>query len=225
MQTLLLRALVLLFIAMAIAAAHSWKTGVVLHFKPRQTVDLAAALRADEERASSAAGAAALTGGEEEPESALVNVSPAAVETPAAAPQTPELPDTQPPSEASASDSYITVEQARQLFDRQFLAGRQVVFIDARARNYYEQGHIEGAMSLPVGEYGAATPRKVRDYLPGTTVVIYCQGEQCSDSHDLAKRLQHSNLDIAPILILKAGYPAWAEAGHPIMTGPEVGWD
>jgi rhodanese-related sulfurtransferase len=237
MQTLLLRALLLAFIAVTLAAAHSWNTGVLLHLKPEAEFDWKQLEAQQNARQGGDATKEPLppTGEGSEP---AAGADPAPVATPVETPAgqaepaqtagTPEQPQQAEPQQQAppaADGNYITVERARQLFDAQFVGNRQVVFIDARARDIFEKGHVEGAMSLPAGELGPMLPAKVRNYLTGALVVIYCQGAECSDSHDVAKRLQAANIDIKPIFIFRDGYPAWVAAGHPTMAGPEVGWE
>jgi hypothetical protein len=41
-----------------------------------------------------------------------------------------------------------TVDKARKLYDR-----GEYIFVDARSREDYEQGHIKGAVSLPLGQF------------------------------------------------------------------------
>lgn len=216
MQTLLLRAFVLVFLAMGIATACSWNTGIQLHLQPTDREALQRDL--EKARAERAALAAAnqtvpvIENSEASPGTDLATGDPVGPK-----PETPE----EKPAEASP---YVTTEEAHELFEFQFVGPSQVIFLDARARNEFEKGHIPGAMSLPAGDFGAAVPRKARDYLPGNIVVIYCQGADCHDSHDVAKRLQQANMQVAQILIFKDGYPAWVAAGHPTNTGPDNLW-
>jgi rhodanese-related sulfurtransferase len=219
MQTLFLRTFILLFIALAVGAAHSWNTGLTLHLQDQDEFDWAS-LDASGEPEPSPGGL-----GED---AAAPDASPAVpvTESPERPRQTTEAQAEGSRAEASPGDPYVSVERARRLFDLEFLAdGSQVIFIDARARSEFEKGHIERAMSLPAGDFGGRIPAKARDWLPGSTIVIYCQGEECTDSHDVARRLQTANIGIVRIFIFKAGYPAWVEAGHPTATGPDLQWD
>ena len=53
-------------------------------------------------------------------------------------------------------------------------------------------------------------------------IVIYCGGGDCDASHNLAQFL--GLVGYNKCLIMKVGYPAWAQAGHPTATGkPEIG--
>lgn len=93
-------------------------------------------------------------------------------------------------------------------------------FIDARRSQVYEQGHIAGALSMPVWEsdideriadfYGAG-------YDPEAPLVIYCSGGECEDSHMLAQKLWgigYNNIRIYP-----AGWPEWSGKGLPLARG------
>lgn len=223
MQTLVLRTFIMIFVALGLAAALSWNTGVQLRVQPQGT---SAEFEARIEQAR-----------KERLQQQNVVIDPAqpAGETQRTPEEAPAAPDNavestvggEPAGEApgtSGEDNYVTVERAHELFELEFVGPSQVIFIDARARAEFEKGHIRGAMSLPAGEFGPRTPQKAQDYLPGSIVVIYCQGADCHDSHDVAIRLQQAKLPIERILIFKAGFPAWVEAGHPVSTGPDVVW-
>lgn len=231
MQTLLFRMFILAFLALAIGAAHSWNTGVLVRLKKQEPVDWSAVTprlapeQTDRKPPDAEPTREPVRGTASQPDPGSDAARPP---EPSGTQTTPAPPPAQPPQPAAQGEGddshYVTVEQAYRLFNA-YIGPRQVIFIDARARSEFEKGHIEGAMSLPAGEFGGAgIPAKARNYLPGNAVVIYCQGAECHDSHDVAKRLQAANLDISPILIFKDGYPAWTAAGHPTMTGPDILW-
>lgn len=128
-----------------------------------------------------------------------------------------------PPASAEAGQ-FIDVKRAKELFDRGQAQG-DVVFIDARKQDEFLAGHVAGAMHLPPSMFGGIIPKKVKDYLPGRTVVIYCVGAECDDSINVGKRIQLSLKDDAgPIYVMKEGFEPWKKAGNPVETGPEVGW-
>lgn len=137
----------------------------------------------------------------------------------------PEAPRATPPAPASTVAQYhIDLDRAKAL-----LAAGDAIFIDARPYAEYAEGHIRGAMFLDKGH--VATERKVRNYLPGKEVVVYCHGAECTDSEAVVKRLIALNLSIGPFRIIKDGFPAWVERnradpqGYPIDRGPEVGFE
>lgn len=97
---------------------------------------------------------------------------------------------------------------AKQIFDQ-----GKAVFVDARSEVSFEQGHIAGAVSLPVGRF----QEKIQSFSelrePSTPIVTYCSGRTCEDSHTLAGLLaMYGYLDIR---IFIDGYPAWKEKGYP----------
>jgi rhodanese-related sulfurtransferase len=107
----------------------------------------------------------------------------------------------------------VSLEEAARLF-----ASGQAVFVDARSVQEYAQGHIEGAVSIPVFAFVQLLPQ-VRPHLEGKTVVAYCDGEQCSLSQDLAEQLKANGL--ASVFVLKNGWSLWREAGLPMAASAE----
>jgi hypothetical protein len=120
----------------------------------------------------------------------------------------------------------ISVDRAKQLYDAKEVDGRQVVFVDARTfLEFRDDGHIRGAMHYSK-DYTRGPPQpKVRNYLPGSAVVIYCHGELCTDSIDVGRYFESLKLDIGPIFVIKDGIPAWKKV-HPDLVdkGNEVGF-
>lgn len=119
---------------------------------------------------------------------------------------------------------FISLEEAKALHDK------GVIFIDARTYIEYTEGHIQGAMHCDKKYFDGAAPKKVREYLPGQEVVVYCHGAECTDSEAVVKRLIALNLNIGPYHIIKDGYPGWEgknkvdPKGYPIDRGGEVGF-
>ena len=99
------------------------------------------------------------------------------------------------------------------------------IFIDARPYHEFTEGHIPGSMHIDKKYFDGAVPKKVRDYLPGMPVVIYCHGENCTDSEAVTARLIALKRSIGPIQIIKEGYPGWTKAGYPVDSGGEVGFE
>jgi rhodanese-related sulfurtransferase len=147
------------------------------------------------------------------------------VQPPGEAPAKPaEAPKVDPPpvSEEAAKPApnyFITIEKAKELFDRGKRNG-SVYFVDARNPEQYAQGHVAGAMSILPGAFGGPI-RKATEYLPGMTVVVYCVGRDCTDSEAVMLGLQNLKKSIGPIYIMHDGYQAWADAGHPTERGAD----
>ena len=100
----------------------------------------------------------------------------------------------------------ITLEQALDLYQK------GTVFVDARVPEYYQEGHIRGAWNFP---FFLELVFKL-DSLQGkdAPLVIYCSGDECGSSEDLAYELQGEGF--SNILVFKGGWTAWNSSGHPI---------
>ncbi len=125
-----------------------------------------------------------------------------------------------PPIDKPATlELFISMDDAKKFYD-----GKQAIFIDARPKDEYIKSHIMGAMQLEKGDFDKGVPAKI-DYLVGSTVIVYCHGELCTDSENVVKRLAASNKGIGPFHIIKAGFPGWEAAKYPMDAGREVGFD
>ena len=102
-----------------------------------------------------------------------------------------------------------TVDQARKLYD-----SGKYIFVDARSLEDYEQGHIQGAVSLPVGQSEDRVAAFLERYPPEASIITYCSGRTCQDSHHLAEFLLEFGYDNVTVFI--DGFPGWKAEGHPI---------
>lgn len=99
--------------------------------------------------------------------------------------------------------------RAKEIFDR-----GSVLFADARSKNDYENGHIPGAVSLPVGRFDERIESFLNQYPPEQPIVTYCSGRACEDSHHLARFLSEAGYTDVRIFI--DGFPAWQAEGYPV---------
>jgi len=102
-----------------------------------------------------------------------------------------------------------TVDLARKLYD-----SGDYIFVDARSPEDYEEGHIKGAVSLPVGRFEEKIESFLERYPPDVSLVTYCSGRTCQDSHHLADFLLEFGYDKINVFI--DGFPGWKTEGHPI---------
>ena len=100
----------------------------------------------------------------------------------------------------------ITIQQALDLYNK------GTVFVDARESEYFDDGHIMGAWNIP---FLFELTFKL-DSLQGkqSPVVVYCSGEECGSSEDLAYELQAEGF--TNLYVFKGGWTEWSENGHPI---------
>ena len=102
-----------------------------------------------------------------------------------------------------------TVDRARKLYD-----SGQYIFVDARSPEDYEEGHIKGAVSLPVGQFEEKIAAFEERHPPQASIITYCSGRTCLDSHHLAEFLLEFGYDNVTVFI--DGFPGWEAEGHPI---------
>ena len=101
------------------------------------------------------------------------------------------------------------VIQARQIFD-----GGNILFVDARTRLDYEDGHIPGAISLPIGEFDELIDSFLDQHDIEQPIVTYCSGRTCEDSHILAQLLM--DFGYIDVKVFIDGYPGWEAEGYPV---------
>jgi rhodanese-related sulfurtransferase len=109
-----------------------------------------------------------------------------------------------------------SVEAAGEIFD-----SGQSVFVDARSPDAFNDGHIQGAYSLPIGSFDEMVEQFFEAYPFDTHIVTYCTGRECQDSHELAQYLMEIGYSNVSVFI--DGYPAWVENGLPVENGVEEG--
>jgi rhodanese-related sulfurtransferase len=78
----------------------------------------------------------------------------------------------------------------------------------------YEDGHISGAESLPVGQFDEQIESFLNRHSPDTRIVTYCSGRTCEDSHNLARFL--SDVGFTHVSVFIDGFPGWEAQGFPI---------
>lgn len=98
--------------------------------------------------------------------------------------------------------------QAKEFYDH-----HEAVFIDARDGGAYRQAHIDGALSLPVGELDRRLADVSRSIPLAMSVVVYCNGFGCHDSNTVAERL--AGAGYTSVFVYEGGFPEWQNAGYP----------
>lgn len=93
----------------------------------------------------------------------------------------------------------------------------RATFVDARPRDAFAAGHIEGALSLSLDER-AGELGHLRRELPRTRpLVVYCEGGACTSAFELSAWLAANGW--RDVSVLADGYPAWEAAGFPVTQG------
>ena len=102
-------------------------------------------------------------------------------------------------------------ETAKQVFD----AG-SALFVDVRSRDMFVEGHIPGAVSLPLGDFESRVEAFAAEVSPTQPLVTYCSGRLCQDSHTAAQLLMERGFENVVVYI--DGFPGWIENGYPVAT-------
>ena len=128
-----------------------------------------------------------------------------------------EAPGPEPNGEdTSLAEGYISLEDAHE-----HLLQASAIFLDARPKEEFEAGHIDGAFNLSL-EMTRDTEAwgNVKPWLDaGLPIIVYCRGGLCSEAKDIT-RLLTEDAGYENVLILGEGFPAWEEAGYAVGTGP-----
>lgn len=90
---------------------------------------------------------------------------------------------------------------------------QRAVIIDVREPAEYSQEHVEGALSLPLGDL---TSERLPD---GTTAILYCgAGKRACAA---AQRLMESGF--CDVAVIDGGIAGWKAAGLPTSKPPQAG--
>lgn len=106
----------------------------------------------------------------------------------------------------------VTLEKAHDLWQK-----GQILIIDARHIQDYQELHVPGAVNLPPESWANLTePPKVVGSNRERQILVYCSQESCDDSLKLATKLH--NLGFSRVMAFTGGFRAWDEAGFPVDT-------
>ncbi|EQD54316.1 transcriptional regulator, ArsR family, partial [mine drainage metagenome] len=109
--------------------------------------------------------------------------------------------------------SYFRARDALEPISREMLLERlrseSVTLLDVRPADEFVQGHLPGAINVPLAELDAALARLPREH----AVIAYCRGPYCVLSYEAVAALRSKGLEAYR---LEAGYPEWKAAGLPI---------
>jgi rhodanese-related sulfurtransferase len=108
----------------------------------------------------------------------------------------------------------ISLEEAHAAF-----AEGAALFLDARPEEEYHEAHIPGALNIVPSSFEEHYLDDMDEIDAASQLVTYCNGLECSDSIELAERLQE--VFTGPIYVLEAGWRAWEQAGYSERTGSE----
>lgn len=120
----------------------------------------------------------------------------------------------------SVARAYLEGKDELEAIDRAELSRRlkdgSVVLIDVRPGEEFAQGHIRGAISVPletVAAWAETAPRRKE-------IVAYCRGPYCVYALDAARQLEKRGLRVRRLI---EGVPEWRAAGLPVSRSSERG--
>ncbi|HWB07545.1 MAG TPA: rhodanese-like domain-containing protein [Verrucomicrobiales bacterium] len=90
-----------------------------------------------------------------------------------------------------------------------------VIWLDARTRAEFNKGHIPGAMLLNTYEWVELAPAVIQflsEAPEQRTIILYCDSQKCSSSHEVAEKMKEMPLGDWDIRVLHGGWPAWRAA-------------
>lgn len=103
----------------------------------------------------------------------------------------------------------IPITEAKKLFDK-----KKAVFLDARDKDSFNQGHIKGAKNLPWHNVDDYFMNFVEGVANDTIIIAYCDGETCNLSHNMAIFLK--NMGFSNVRVLVNGWSIWQEMHLPV---------
>ena len=97
---------------------------------------------------------------------------------------------------------------------RFYLEKEDSIILDARPESDFNSGHIPGARSFSINNFDLLFRERGGLLKLGKTILVYCSGPTCEDSHQLAVKL--SEKGIKEIFVFSGGMEKWIEAGFEI---------
>lgn len=106
---------------------------------------------------------------------------------------------------------FINLAEADDLFSK-----GKALFIDSRAKETFQAGHILGAINIPFMEQKEERSLDLLSLSLERTLVVYCDGNRCQSSVGLAKILNKKGFK--DIKIFFGGWAEWLMGGLPISS-------
>ncbi len=97
---------------------------------------------------------------------------------------------------------------------RYMLETDEVVLVDARTKEEFNDGHIPGAVNLPVYEFPRYYQEAADRFGNDRIIVTYCSSITCVDSSLLAEKLYRKGH--TQIFVYRGGFDEWSNLGLPV---------
>jgi glyoxylase-like metal-dependent hydrolase (beta-lactamase superfamily II)/rhodanese-related sulfurtransferase len=116
-------------------------------------------------------------------------------------------------AEAAASVPFMSLGELKMCLE----SGKDdLIVLDVRERDAYEEGHIAGARLLPRGQLELRVNQELTD--PTRRILVYCEFGRVSTLATATLRQMGFQLAVA----LDGGMKAWREAGHAVTTATHL---
>ncbi len=102
---------------------------------------------------------------------------------------------------------------------RKMIQSREVVLLDVRSKDIYDDGHLPGAFSFPLTNFDEVLPKLLNLVKKDTPILVYCSGVECSDSHTFATQLLA--LRFTQVRVYAGGFLEWQEMEFEIEKNEE----
>jgi 3-mercaptopyruvate sulfurtransferase SseA len=115
----------------------------------------------------------------------------------------------------SSMEKNTVVDGSREINDLdamlEILNDKSCTLVDVRSTAQFDEGHLPGAVSLPIKFFDQMIGDFFVEYPLDTCLVIYCAGRECLDSHRLAHSLE--TFGFTDIRVFSGGFAEWMEEG------------
>lgn len=106
----------------------------------------------------------------------------------------------------------ISLEEAKEAF-----FSKRALFLDARPQGEYAAGRIQGARNLPAQAFDQHFAPATEDRNLDALLITYCDGEECTLSINVAKKLREIGFENVRILV--NGWSLWKQHNLPLDEG------
>ena len=113
-------------------------------------------------------------------------------------------------AEAAASVPFMSLGELKMCLES---AREDLIVLDVRERDAYEEGHIAGARLLPRGQLELRVNQELTD--PTQRILVYCEFGRVSTLATATLR----QMGFQGAVALDGGMKAWREAGHAVTAG------
>ncbi len=92
-----------------------------------------------------------------------------------------------------------------------------ILVIDARSAGEFKDGHIPGALSLPLKDVFDDLPAFRNQHNTQKVIIVYCSGTECWDAQELADILK--SVDCPRVFVCGQGFQGWVSGNRPVEKG------